>query len=275
MAAQEWHSLFLPLDDQARVAEALAAVLAARGFTRYDPFPGGSGLAFGWKARARYFVAPPRAGWTRILGACEPDVLTALVGALGVNLLYVWLDEEGGGVCAWTTGGCDHDADTLAGWLPPDASPKDLRLAMEGDVLAPPLEGAGPGVLAVPLPPELQEMAGEVDEREAEKLMDRLTRSVFGKLGEAGQQARADALGIVGAGAAWNSEAGRRVRAVMSCLSVPEGWRDPAFEALSGAYQVARARQHDPAGGRLPGDDAALAAVPDALEYMPVYAGRR
>ncbi|MBN2472551.1 MAG: hypothetical protein JXN59_17630 [Anaerolineae bacterium] len=275
MAAQEWHSLFLPLDDQHRIAETLAAVLVARGFTRYDPFPGGSGLAFGWKARVRYFVAPPLGGWTRILGACEPDVLTALVGALESNLLYVWLDEEGGGVCAWTPDGCDHDADTLADWLRPDAAVKDLRLAMEGDVLAPPLEQSGPEVLAVPLPPDMQDLAGQVDERAAEKLMEKLTRSVFGKLEGAGQQARADALKMVGGGVPWNSEAGRRIRAVMSCLGVLEGWHEPALEALSGAYQVARARQHNPAGGRLPGDDAALALVPEALGYVPVYAGRR
>lgn len=276
MAAQPgWYSLYLPLDDQTRVTEALAEVLTARGYTRYDPFPGGTGLSFGWKQRARHFVAPPEGAWTRVLGECEPATLDALAAALETNLLYVWLDEQGGGVCAWTPDGCDHDADTLANWLCADASLKDLRLAMEGDVLAPALEQSGPQVLAVPLPPEMQALADRVDDREAEKLMDKLTKSVFGKLGGAGQQAQADALGMLGGGTPWNSEAGRRVRAVMGCLCVVQGWREPALEALSGAYQVARARQHNPDGLRLPGDEAALAAVPDALRYLPVYAGRR
>lgn len=275
-ASQAWHSLYLPLDDQSRAVDALGAVLTARGYTRYDPFPGGTGLSFGWKARARYFVAAPQDGWTRVLGACEPATLTALVAELNSNLLYVWLDDdEGGGVCAWTADGCDHDADTLADWLHPDASLKDLQLAMEGDVLAPALDQSGPQVLAVPLTPDLQALADKVDDRDAEKLMDKLTRSVFGKLGGAGKQAQADAQGMLGAGVPWNSEAGRRIRAVMGCLSVPDGWREPAQEALTEAYGVARARQHNPEGLRLPGDDVALAAVPDALRYVPVYAGRR
>lgn len=274
--SQAWHSLYLPIDDQSRVAEALAEILTARGFTRYDPFPGGTGLSFGWKVRARHFVAPPQDGWIRVLGACEPATLNALVAELASNILYVWLDDDAGsGVCAWTADGCDHDADTLADWLRPDASLKDLQLAMEGDVLAPALDQSGPQVLAVPLTPDLQALANRVDDQDAEKLMDKLTRSVFGKLGGAGQQAQTDAQGMLGAGVPWNNEAGRRVRAVMGCLSVPEGWRDPVLGALSEAYGVARARQHNPDGLRLPGDDVALAAVPDALGYLPVYAGRR
>ncbi len=269
-----WHSLYIPLDDQARVAEALAAALVAAGFTRYDPFPGGTGLAFGWQERLRHFVAPAAGGWTRILGELAPELLAALAAALGGQLLYAWLDEEGGGVCVWTADGGVHDSAALVEWLGPECSAIDLRRAVEGDALAPLLEQPGSAGLAVPLPPDVQALAGRVDELEAGKLMDRLTRSIFGKPGRGGGEARSAALGMLG-GIPWNSEAGRRIRAVMGCLNVPVGWREPDLEALSAAYQVARARRHSPDGLRLPGDEAALAAVPDALDYLPVYAGRR
>jgi hypothetical protein len=273
-ARHEWHSLYIPLEDPARVADALAAALAGCGFTLYDPFPGGTSLSFGWQERVRCFVAPSQGGWTRVLGACPPEALPALAAALEVNLLVAWLDEEGGGVNVWTPEGCDHDGDALAGWLRPDASALDLRQAMEGDVLAPVLPQEGASILTVPLSPDLQALADRVDDRAAEKLMDRLTTRLFGKPGRGGLQARDAALGMLG-GIPWNDEAGRRVRAVLGCLSVPENWREPGLEALSEAYQVARARRHNPAGLRLPGDDVALAAVPDALAYLPVYAGRR
>ncbi|GAB4571679.1 MAG: hypothetical protein Kow0077_09020 [Anaerolineae bacterium] len=272
---QSWYSLFVPLDDQKRIADALGQALEAQGFTRYDPFPGGTGLSFGWKQRVRLFVAPPEGGWTRVVGHPPEAILPALAAALETNVLLVWLDETGGGVCAWTPEGCDNDADTLADWLAADASIKDLQLAMRGDVVAPLLAEDGPQALAVPLPPEVAALADRVDEQEAEQLMQRITRSVMGRLGRDAAQARHEARGLLSGGVPWNSEAGRRIRAVMGCLSVPGNWLAPELETLVGAYQVARARQHRPEGGRLPGDDVALAAVPDALAFTPVYAGLR
>ena len=56
---------------------------------------------------------------------------------------------------------------------------------------------------------------------------------------------------------------------------MPSDWHAPDFTTLRDAYQVAERRQRRPNAGLYPGDAEALAAVPDALAYTPVYGGSR
>ncbi len=273
--AGSWHSLYIPSGDSAAIEAALERVLLQQGYKRYDPFPGGSGLtAHIWQRRVRQFVAPPVEGWTRVIGEPDRAGLPDLAAALGTVLLEAWLTDSGGGLAVWAADGQRADLQAaLGGWLRPDRGPDDLARALAGDAPVPSLAADGPQVLAVPLPPDVARMAEDVDPVQAGKMMDRLTRQVFGKLGGSGKQAEAQAM--LGGGDLWNGEEGRRLRAAMACLSIPAGWREPDFAGLQGAYQVARSRRHNPDGLRLPGDDEALARVPDALEYRPVYAGAR
>lgn len=281
MTTQAWHSLYILSEDSAAIEAAVDEALLAQGYKRYDPFPGGSGLtAHIWRRRVRHFLAPPDTGWTRLLG--EPDVacLPAIAAGLKLPLLHAWLDDSGGDLVVWTA---DGPADDLGGalrdWLRPDRSPDDLARALAGNAPVPAVEESGPQVLAVPLPPDMAALADAVDPAQAEKMMDRLTRQVFGKLGggQGGNDPQAAAQSLLGQGGAalWNSPAGRRLRAVIGCLRLPASWREPDFAALQAAYQVARARQHRPDGPRLPGDAEALARVPDALRYRPLYGGAR
>jgi len=72
----------------------------------------------------------------------------------------------------------------------------------------------------------------------------------------------------------WAEPEGQRVRALASVLAIPSRWRDPSWEAVRDAYQLRRLRQRNPRLPLIPGDQQTLDAVPDALDYRPVYMGR-
>ena len=79
---------------------------------------------------------------------------------------------------------------------------------------------------------------------------------------------------VRGDGADWDSIPGRRLRAVAALLSIPEDWRTPPYEDVREAYHVARLLARNPKAKLLPGEREALAAVPDAIQYTPVYVGK-
>ena len=271
--SRSWHSLYAPVSDVDRVAEALRRALVAHGYALYDPFPGGSGFAApGWKRLIRQFAAPPSAGWVRVVGEPDPDVLSQAAASLGVPLIYASLTRAGAGLSIWSAEGSSGVPEAFAPWLRADKTPDDLRRALAGEVPADSDGPEGAMIGGVPLPEDVRELARQVDAGQAEKLMGSLTRSLFGKLGG---KAEAQARALIGAGGSpWQTPAGAALRAALDCLAVPQDWRVLSFEEVSDAYQVARARQRHPRGLRLPGDDEALALVPDALDYRLVFAGK-
>jgi hypothetical protein len=60
----------------------------------------------------------------------------------------------------------------------------------------------------------------------------------------------------------------------MNCLTIPLGWISPDFVALRDAYQLHERRRRNPNAMLYPGDAEAMAAVPNALDYAVVYAGK-
>lgn len=272
--SRAWHSLYLPFDDARAAADALVGALTACGYERYDPFPGGTGLAPAWKQRVRHFVAPSRSGWVRILGEPEPAALPLLAAALGVPLLHAWLVDDESGLTVWTAAGRDDSPAAFAAWLRDGCTPDVFQRALAGQGPAPAAPKAADS-LGVPLPDDVQALADLVDMDQAGQMMARLTRSLFGRLGDRADAMQEEARAMLSGEPIWETAAGRRLRAAVACLRVPEDWQQPDEGDLRAAYQVARSRKHNPRGLRLPGDDAALARVPDALAYLPVYAGRR
>lgn len=269
-----WHSLYLPVADAAAVAAALGRALTALGYRLYDPFPSGADVGQPpWRQRVRHFVAPPAEGWVRVLGQPQAAALPSLSAALGTPLLHAWLDGDEAGLAVWSAAGRDDAPEALVPWLRAGRVAADVARALAA---APPEEGAqAPGPGALPLPEELAALEQRVDRAQAARLSERLARALFGKLGDQGGEQRAQAQALLGGGSPWQTAAGRRLQAAMACLAVPQGWQRPAFEDVQAAYQAARARQHNPHGLRLPGDDEALARLPQVLAYRPVYAGRR
>jgi hypothetical protein len=62
--------------------------------------------------------------------------------------------------------------------------------------------------------------------------------------------------------------------ALAGVLALPANWREPDFDAVREAYQVARLLRRNPRSQLMPDEQAALKIVPGALEYQAVYVGK-
>lgn len=276
---QSWHNLYIADVLSEAVRAALTDVLGRHGYTPYDPFPGGAGTPSGLTGLVRLFVAPAQDGWVRVLGALDRSLCQELSTALGRPVVVAWLEEESGGIALITADGWHESAAALAPYLRDGVSLDDLRRAWAGEpptVAAPDETQAGQA-----LPPPLADLARQhgVDPRKAGNLFEQLSGRLFGRLLEeegepiAGQEAARAVL--MGSGRdPWNSLAGARLRTIAALLTLPSTWREPTWEAVRDAYHAYRMRERYPRMTPLPGDRAALAAVPDAPAYRPVFMGR-
>jgi hypothetical protein len=173
------------------------------------------------------------------------------------------------------------DSGGLAAHLKPGKTPADLERALQGTAPTP----TGPGrPESGSLSGELEQLARQrgVNPEQADRMIERITGRLFGKLdrqsgGEASafqNQARGILGGAQGAEPDWNGPAGRRLLALAQVLSLPPNWREPDFDAVREAYQVARRLQKNPGAKLLLDEQDALRAVPDAIQYTPVYVGK-
>ncbi len=110
-------------------------------------------------------------------------------------------------------------------------------------------------------------MAAQVDLKQAGRLFERMSATLARKT--SADPAAGDLLKQPD----WSSAGGQRIRALMDCLNVPN-WQAPDFVTLRDAYALHERRQRSPKARLYPGDAEALAAVPDALAYTPVYGGK-
>jgi hypothetical protein len=254
----------------------LQSALQNAGYTFYDPFPGGTGTPMGLQNRVRSFIAPAEASWVRMLFAPnemwqENNIFTEL-NAPVITIAYFSPDQFEIGAYQPNTAATGIAA--LIQFLRTGLTESDLRQAMNvagGDVSA---------STSNELTPELQKFAEEqgVDTQQVDKLMQKMAGSVFQKMGDKGAQAEAKSA-ITGAAKQaavdWNSAAGQAIKAVLGCLTVPENWTQPDWKTLTAAYQVARQLQRDPKAPMLPGDKDALKVLPNALEFSPLYMGKK
>ena len=280
--SQSWHSLYIRTSSAQPVIDALRATLVAHDYTPYDPFPGGTGTPPRLNAMVRQFVAPPADGWVRVLGAPDAALLPELQQRVESPLLYGWLTESGGGF-AMLDGSQQHtDPAAFADFLQPDATLDDLRAAFEGAVDVRAVKADEPPMVvlgAEALPPELQAFAQQqgVDVEKADSLVERLGGKLLGRFTggdtDAEKQQAYEMLAQSGGPNLWNSEHGQRVRAIAGVLDLPDNWQTPTWQQVRDAYQVFRLRRRSPRMMLMPGDKEAMAAVPDALDYTPVYMG--
>ncbi len=274
-----WHSLYVADVSPEAVSAALISVLGRHGYTPYDPFPGGAGTPPGLTDLVRLFVAPAQEGGVRVLGVLDRALCTELSAALDRPVLVAWLDEKSGGFALAMGNTIDETPDALVPYLRIGSTLDDLRRAWAGEVRvdAPPDEAQA----GQQLPPALRDLAEQqgVDLRKAGSLFEQLSGRLFGGLaGQAGEstaeQEAARAVLMGGGRDLWNSLAGVRVCAIASLLTLPANWREPDWDAVRDAYHACRMRERYPRMTPLPGDRAALAAVPDAAAYWPVFMGR-
>lgn len=280
----DWHSLFVRTDDATEVVAMLVAALTERGYQRFDPFPGGSGTPLGIKDTLRFFVAPVADGWVRVLCATQ-NTLRPPAFALPLPHLHGWIVGDASGWDAYANGTLQPNG--LAAYLKPDVSPDALTTDAGRTILS---DGEVTHTMRPPpnttLPPDVEQLARErgVNPDQANKLISRLTAQVFGKLdrqsgGEAsamqGQAQAAISKAMRGADkVAWDGPIGRRMIAVAEALTLPANWRDLDVDLLREAYQVARRLQRNPHADLMADERRALNAVPNAIDYHAVYAGK-
>lgn len=264
-----WHSLYSPSSDQEGLAAALRAALTVQGFTLYDPFqmlaPGQA-----YSRSVRVFVAPARDGWTRVLGALETPLIESL--SQTTLCLSAALDGDRAQIAVYAQGVPADPVAALAPHLRADYTPDALRRALAGETIS----GAhairaGDTFPMDVLPESMREQARGLNPKAINAMFGKLMKKVNRQLGT---DARAG-MALIGGGADWDSRGGRMLQAAMACLTVPDDWRVPDFVSVRDAYQLHRRRQQRPNALLYPGDADAMQNVPDALQYIPVYAGTK
>lgn len=274
-----WHSLFLrttePPTDQAAVTTALLDSAQRGGYERYDPFTGGMGTPPRLKTFVKHFVAPAADGWIRVLGTPDRNIVIDL--SRWQPVVYLWFDGDQVGVEAYNNGSTAPEA--LADFLIRGKTLDDLRKALTASV---PLLKVVSNRSQDLLPDDVQALARQhnVNPDQANKLIDRLTANMFGRLdrqsgGEASDmQAQARALATSAPRLDWNSPAALGLQAAAQLLQLPSNWRDQDFDTVREAYQVARRLRKNPRSSLMPDEQAALKTLPNAIEYEAVYIGK-
>jgi hypothetical protein len=269
-----WHTAFIRADDPAPVASSLFAALTALGYSRYDPFPGGSGTPPALKTFVKQLLSPARDGWVRILGT--PDLEAFLMVSQQWPLVYGWFTEADSGWCVLDHGHSTTDAAAFEPYLKPNQSSEAFQRVQSGQLTVVPDEPTN-----TLLPSDIQQLARDrgVNPKQADRMVERMTSQLFGRLdrdndGEAGAlRGQAQAM-LQGGGAEWNSANGQRLRAMAAVLAIPTDWRTPAIEDVREAYSLARRLARNPKALLLPAERDTLKAVPDASSYTAVYVGK-
>lgn len=237
--------LYLSSTDSPAVTDTIHQYLRTVEYQTYDPFTTINTTAY--RETIRLFVAPPRDGWTIILGIPT----TGLVAALSHLGLCICL---AGPVTCYRDG---EAVDPLNALAPYQRSGCDLQQILAADYTT--------GDEAVPvsaLPGEYQDMAKKLNPRH----VNRLFKKIMKQMGASGDSDAAHDL------LAGDQAAKRKIAALLDGLDLPRLPLD--FVTLRDAYQVAIRRQRNPQARLYPGDAEALAAVPDALDYTPIYGGK-
>jgi hypothetical protein len=266
-----WDNLYCQTHDSVALVAALRAALSGAGYTGYDPFHGVPGLAY--PVAVRSFVAPAAEGrdgpWVRILlEADDPGMLPALAGDLSqlAPAVLLRISDDGMTAMAFHAGAMVDMHDGLAAALP-GVPIADVARALDGQMPVEALDQRQVGVLTLEdLPADMRQVVVGTPQKQVNRLVQRVGRRGGVKAGDLPE-------GILRP-VDWNSDAGRRVRALASVLGFPAGWHAPDFASLRAAYPLHARRERQPDAFLYPGDADALAAVPHALDYTPVYAGR-
>ena len=274
-----WQSLYLCSNDpeytQQHIAPTLSDVIAAAGYTAYDPFGGVPGKAYA--DVLRLFVAPPSSDWMRIIseGRIPEQVVVALSGALGDTLcLSLALDGATATITAYQSGEAIPTVDALTPYLRDGKSRADLEHALSAQIST--VQAVGDDDEGVPLsalPDDVQAMADKLNPKQINKMFNKFMGRVSRQLGGDNPDGESVRDLLKGQAPNWDSAGGTRLRVLAGCITLAQ-WRTPDFISLRDAYQVHNRRRRNPKANLYPGDAEAMQAVPDALAYVPVYGGK-
>jgi hypothetical protein len=248
-----WSSLYIRDAEAETIRDALQQAVTDAGYKPFNPFSGAPGRSY--PQAVRLFVQPARGGWVRVLGEPDPALLPAISAAAPV--LWAALEAKTSRIEAWANG-TQGTVESVFCVTPPDApSRPDAAPAKPPE-----------SVVFAALPEDIQAM--NAHPKQAQAMLSKLSGGLLKKAG--GDQAAAMAA-LQGNPPDWDSPAGRKLAALLEALAIPE-WGQPDFVAVRDAYQLLSRRQRRPDAPLYAGDQAAMDAVPDALAYWPVYAGK-
>jgi len=265
-----WHSLYLSSEQSQTLIAAIHSYFETHHYKIYHPFGALPGMSY--PDTIKTFIAPVDAGWTRLLldGDTDSGKIDSLCNHLSntCDCLSVSLDGNIGQIHAYHNAQLLDLPDWSNSYLARNELQKLTRI-LNAESFNLPEIGAGQigDVPIEALPDDIQAMAREVNVKKANKLFEKLSNKLLKAAG------RNDARQLINQGVNWNSQGGQHIRSVMDCLPMPEKWREPDFSTLRTAYAV-RSRQEEGLNSLYPGDEDALNAIPDALDYIPVYGGK-
>ncbi|MCU0497448.1 MAG: hypothetical protein MUF87_08870 [Anaerolineae bacterium] len=258
--SSSWHSLYFYCDRPDKLIESIWAGLAAEGFTRYDPF----GLMPITKVYARTvkgFLAPPQNGWSRVILASDTPFPDEILTRLALPALAIDWSDQGLKARVLAQNALDPRPDALQNLLTAAQFDQLTRVWDLPDGAGSTVTKGDPALAVIP------DVRG-VDPRQAQKWMTEMS----GKLLSAEQQAAGQQI-LQQQRIDWQSAGGQKIAAVLACLPIPV-WREPDYVVLRDAYQLQQRRQRNPNAMLYPGDAEAIAAVPNALIYTPIFAGK-
>lgn len=261
----QWNILFCRSDDSSAVAATLRESLIALGYELHNPFGALPGKVY--RQALRLFVAPATAGWVRVIGQSDERLLPTLSSRS--ICLYTEFTDADAQIIVYQDGAPAETRSALQPFLKPGYTDQHLTAAFTDPVIAQQSSAVGSVPLDV-LPDDVKGLAANVSPAQTQKLFARLSGNLLGKVAGADAQS---AQALLHAAPNWNSPGGQRLRAALNCLLLPDEWHVPDFVTLRDAYQLHERKRRSPNAREYPGDAQAMAAVPDALDYIPVYGG--
>lgn len=277
-----WNSLYFPLispnstHDTPAITEraeaivtALQDLLSAAPYTPYDPF--GLFPDKSYPQAVKVFVAPVKTDetWLKIVAAADSAALEVVAGRLSSAAsicLYAVLDGTRGDITAYQNGAEADFLETMSSYAQPDGDALRRAFAITA---APNAKRKDDNPLPMTaLPADVRSMAGTLNQRQVNNMYARMSRHLMSKE----QRAAAQSL-LVANAPDWESAGGAKLRAVMACLGLSDGWMQPDYVVLRDAYQAHARRKRNPNAHLLPGSEEAMQSVPDALDYRPFFAG--
>lgn len=269
-----WHSLYwTSRATSSGPTERVAAVgraLAAAGYTPYNPF--GLLPAPVYTDTVKLFAAPMRDGWGRlVLAGALPPSAAAAAATDGVALALSLADDGTAQVAVYANAAPATDPPAaLMPYAQPAVTADTLAAALALPTTPPPADTRRAAPLDA-LPPQYRDMADQLNPDAIDKLFEKMAGGVFRRGGD--REAAEDLLR--GAAAPdWTSGGGAAIRRLLALLTVPDDWLAPSFVTLRDAYALHARRQRKPNARLYPGDAEAMRAVPDALAYTPLFAGK-
>lgn len=267
-----WYSYFVLSDDQTDVANRVLAAYQSAGWATYDPFPGGSGTPFTFKSFAKQFVLPGSNGSVRIVSESVMPAPVLAEFSRRAPVLRAWLTAVDAGWEVIRSGSADTSQRAFGPFMRPGHPLEDITRALGGHIPMPDIAGTGTG----PLPKDVAQLAQDrsVDPKQAQRLTERMSSSLFNRFGGAGGAARDSAQAFLNAGIDWNSPNGRRVRAGADVLIVPNDWRQPDYVQAKDAFQAMRALARNPKAMLTASERNALDLFPFVQRYKALFFGK-